>query len=143
MKINYKNIQDLRQHPQSHLIPEKRKEKFDSLLLNIKQEGILQPIEISRDGTILDGHNRFLAAKKLDMKEVPVRIINPPDDFSYMLDMAIERRHLNEGQRIALTLLCENYIKKIEEEAKNKRRCIGIKLEKSNVEIIKGRLAND
>lgn len=38
---------------------------------SIKQYGFVQPIVIDRDGVIVIGHCRALAAKKLGMKEVP------------------------------------------------------------------------
>ena len=38
---------------------------------SIKQFGFVQPIVIDRDGVIVIGHCRALAAKKLGMKEVP------------------------------------------------------------------------
>ena len=119
--MNYKEIQTLREHPQHHPIPRMTKEEFDSLLLNIKQEGILQPIEISRDGTILNGLSHFRIAMKLGMEKVPIRIINPTDEFLYMLDTAIKRHHLNEGQKAALILLREDYVKKLKEAAKERQ----------------------
>ena len=38
---------------------------------SIRQYGFVQPIVIDRDGVIVIGHCRALAAKKLGMKEVP------------------------------------------------------------------------
>lgn len=38
---------------------------------SIKQYGFVQPVVIDRDGVIVIGHCRTLAAKKLGLKEVP------------------------------------------------------------------------
>ena len=61
----------------SDIIPyEKNAKKHDKRQINnvaesIKQYGFVQPIVIDRDGVIVIGHCRALAAKKLGMKEVP------------------------------------------------------------------------
>ena len=54
----------------------KNAKKHDNRQINnvaesIKQFGFVQPIVIDRDGVIVIGHCRALAAKKLGMKEVP------------------------------------------------------------------------
>lgn len=54
----------------------KNAKKHDNRQINnvaesIKQYGFVQPIVIDRDGVIVIGHCRALAAKKLGMKEVP------------------------------------------------------------------------
>lgn len=55
---------------------EKNAKKHDNRQINnvaesIKQYGFVQPIVIDRDGVIVIGHCRALAAKKLGMQEVP------------------------------------------------------------------------
>lgn len=46
----------------------------DGLDESIRQHGILRPIIINRDFVILDGHRRWVRAKKLRLKEVPIEI---------------------------------------------------------------------
>ena len=61
----------------SDIVPyAKNAKKHDNRQINnvaesIKQYGFVQPIVIDRDGVIVIGHCRALAAKKLGMKEVP------------------------------------------------------------------------
>lgn len=61
----------------SDIIPyEKNAKKHDDVQIanvaeSIKQYGFVQPIVIDRDGVIVIGHCRALAAKKLGMNEVP------------------------------------------------------------------------
>ena len=55
---------------------EKNAKKHDEIQINnvaesIRQYGFVQPIVIDKDGVIVIGHCRALAAKKLGMKEVP------------------------------------------------------------------------
>jgi len=42
---------------------------------SIKEKGILEPLVIKRDGTIISGHRRWLTAKALNMESVPVRVL--------------------------------------------------------------------
>ena len=59
------------------LIPyDKNAKKHDKTQINnvaesIKQYGFVQPVVIDKDGVIVIGHCRTLAAKKLGMEEVP------------------------------------------------------------------------
>lgn len=47
------------------------KRQINNVAESIKQYGFVQPIVIDRDGVIVIGHCRALAAKKLGMEEVP------------------------------------------------------------------------
>lgn len=47
------------------------KRQINNVAESIKQYGFVQPIVIDRDGVIVIGHCRALAAQKLGMKEVP------------------------------------------------------------------------
>lgn len=47
------------------------KKQIDNVAESIKQYGFVQPVVIDKDGVIVIGHCRVLAAKKLKMKEVP------------------------------------------------------------------------
>lgn len=42
---------------------------------SIKEKGILEPLVIKHDGTIISGHRRWLTAKALNMESVPVRVL--------------------------------------------------------------------
>ena len=47
------------------------KRQINNVAYSIKQYGFVQPIVVDRDGVIVIGHCRALAAKKLGMEEVP------------------------------------------------------------------------
>lgn len=68
----------------------------DPLVISIQQYGFLVPLVLDKDGVIITGHTRYLAAKKLKMEEVPV----------------IYATHLDEAQvsafRIADNRLAQN-----------------------------------
>ena len=68
---------DVRNISVKDLVPyDRNTKKHDKTQINnvaesIKQYGFVQPIVIDRDGVIVIGHCRALAAKKLGMQEVP------------------------------------------------------------------------
>ena len=68
---------DIKNLPLTDIVPyDKNAKKHDKRQINnvaesIKQYGFVQPIVIDRDGVIVIGHCRALAAKKLGMEEVP------------------------------------------------------------------------
>lgn len=68
---------DIKNLPLTDLVPyDKNAKKHDKRQINnvaesIKQYGFVQPIVIDRDGVIVIGHCRALAAKKLGVEEVP------------------------------------------------------------------------
>jgi ParB/RepB/Spo0J family partition protein len=99
------------------------------LVEDIRAHGVLQPIEITADGTIIDGHERVRAARALGLTEIPVRV---RDDLADQT--AIDRRHaeanLNRRQldpldraRLALHLFqLEKGRKKIREPEQDELR---------------------
>ena len=52
--------------------PRRNDEVVDRMVASIREYGFTIPILAQRDGTIVDGHLRLKAAKKLDLAEVPV-----------------------------------------------------------------------
>lgn len=63
------------------LIPDPRNanthtaEQVDTIVASIKQFGFNDPLGIDENGLILEGHGRYLAAKKMRRKTVPVVVI--------------------------------------------------------------------
>lgn len=54
--------------------------EIKSMAESLKSVGQLESLLIKPDGTIIDGHWRYRAAKKAKIKELNVRIIDLPDD---------------------------------------------------------------
>lgn len=61
-----------------------------------------QPIHVLKDTmTLIDGHNRFEAAKRCGLKEIPVyfhRFENKQDAIEYALLLQLNRRNLNDAE---------------------------------------------
>lgn len=97
-------LSELRPHPENSAIfgdPEES-EQFDAILGSIKANGIWEPLAIKADGTILSGHLRRVAAQKLGLKEVPVRVVDPfasyRDEVTFVIRSNTDRRHLSKGE---------------------------------------------
>jgi ParB-like chromosome segregation protein Spo0J len=69
----------------SRKIPERA---VDKVAASIKEFGWRVPIVVDKDGVIICGHTRLLAAKKLGVQEVPVHVahnLTPPQVKAYRL----------------------------------------------------------
>lgn len=96
-----KEISDLRPHPLKRLIPkspewDKGGEQFNAFCDDIRARGIDTPLLIDGDGFIVDGQVRWLAAKQLNLREVPVHVTTE-DAASVMLAGLLHRRHLTKS----------------------------------------------
>lgn len=61
--------------------PRKNAEAVDAVAASIKEFGFRSPIVIDKDGTVINGHTRLKAAKKLGMTEVPcIRVEDLTED---------------------------------------------------------------
>ena len=69
MKVANRNLADLT--PYAGNAKKHDSTQIANVAESIRQFGFVQPIVIDRDGVIVIGHCRALAAKKLGMKEVP------------------------------------------------------------------------
>lgn len=91
-------------HPEARRVPEMPPEQFRDFVADIRERGVLVPIEVISGRTILDGRTRWMAAKKLGIRRVPI-IPAPVNDtlpVIYMLRAASKRRHLSDDQRACL-----------------------------------------
>jgi len=86
LKVKYLPLGDLEEYTGNAKIhtPEQIQQIADS----IKEFGFNDPIGIDEDGTIVEGHGRYLAATLLKMKEVPtisLAHMNGPQQKAYIL----------------------------------------------------------
>ena len=84
---------------------------------NIQGHGVQVPIIITKDDEIIDGRNRWIAAKELELREVPT-ILNTetrlPEIMRLMLSYNVCRRQLTQEERI-------HYVKILKELGKSKK----------------------
>ena len=95
-------VADLRESPyQQQLFGDLPDGPFDELAVDMEKHGQRDPVEIHRDGTIIDGHQRWRVAVKLGWPEVAVVVRDDlaaaGDDAiqSYMLSVNLARRQMD------------------------------------------------
>ena len=80
--------------------------EMTQLAEDIKKRGILVPLVMKSDGTLLAGHTRLLIAKSIGMKTVPVQMvmgkIGNDEETQFIVKDNLLRRHLTSYQRQAI-----------------------------------------
>jgi ParB-like chromosome segregation protein Spo0J len=91
---------DYQFHPYSEMFPLIEGDEFDGLVLSVEKHGLLEPI-ILLEGKILDGRNRYRAAKEVGHKFMPENFkqFEGSDPKGFVLDRNIHRRHLTTAQK--------------------------------------------
>lgn len=69
MNIVYKKLEDLKVYENNTKIH--TDEQIEQIKKSIEKVGFLDPVGIDENGMIIEGHGRYLAAKKIGMKEIP------------------------------------------------------------------------
>lgn len=87
----------VRWHEYANLFPMLNGEPFDALVEDIRQNGVCEPI-VMLDGAILDGRNRYMAARQLGI-EYPVKQYQGDNPLAFVISHNLHRRHLSESQR--------------------------------------------
>src|SRR5690606_39879340 len=73
-------------------------DELRELAEDIRQRGLLQPIVLAPDGSILDGRNRYAACQLAGVE--PQYVTYEGDEpYGYALAVNIARRHLSKGQK--------------------------------------------
>jgi DNA adenine methylase len=88
------------------LMPSYTPEQFAELKEDIRQHGVLQPIEFDTDGNLLDGHHRFRAFSELIAEgcDLPMfdrvtrQFDSEEDKIAHVLSLNVRRRHLTPPQ---------------------------------------------
>lgn len=95
---------ELRPHPGASVIPEMDVIEFAAFRADIAERGVLQPLEVTEHGVVLDGRQRLRAAAELGLERVPVCVVWVDEELEFMLRAALRRRQLSASQRAALAL---------------------------------------
>ena len=90
LEITHLPIGDLRPDPAN---PRRiSDEELESLTRAIREFGFVDPVIARKaDKVVIGGHQRLLAARKLDMKQVPVVLIDLSEDQAHLLNLALNR----------------------------------------------------
>lgn len=124
-KIKKIKIDKLKTNPKFKDLYSQEPEKVEAICKSIKENGLdpTQPIIILKDGTIIDGHSRFLAATKAELKEVYVIVKDGMDTETDILiyeeHLQLSRRNLTEAQKLLHLENLLNLKKKAQTEGKD------------------------
>ncbi|MFN3582927.1 hypothetical protein [Phenylobacterium sp.] len=86
-----------RPHPLAELFPLIEGQAYWDLVADIREHGVREPV-VMLDGMVLDGRNRYLAAREAG-RPVPVVQYEGDDPLGFVVSLNLKRRHLNESQR--------------------------------------------
>ena len=104
---------DVKNIPLDDIVPyAKNAKKHDKTQIknvaeSIKQYGFVQPIVVDRDGVIVIGHCRALAAKKLGMEEVPCVCVDDLTPEQVNALRLVDNKSAEDGASWDLDLLAE------------------------------------
>lgn len=84
-------------HPYADVFPWIEGEAYEALKEDIAKNGVLEPV-VFLDGYILDGRNRYAAARELGI-DYPRVEYRGDDPLGYVISLNLRRRHLTESQR--------------------------------------------
>lgn len=89
------------------LLPPYQEGEYEALKQSIKEDGQLEPIVVSKDGRILDGHTRLRICQELnktplfEIKNFP----NKLEEKKFVITINLRRRQLNDFQKIEVSQL--------------------------------------
>ncbi len=84
-------------NPRGSLDPTGIEELAASIVAHADQGGILQPLLVTPDGTVVAGHRRLAAARRVGLAEVPVlvRALTPAHQLELLLVENLQRQELS------------------------------------------------
>lgn len=95
--VEHTPLEGVRWHEYADIFPWIEGPAFDELKADIAKNGVLEPI-VFLDGAILDGRNRYMAARALGI-EYPRVEYTGDDPLGFVISHNLKRRHLTESQR--------------------------------------------
>ena len=84
------------------VLPALPPDEYAQLLDSIRQRGVLQPLLITAEHVLIDGHERWKAIQELGLTRYPLRVLgnlSEPERVELAIRVNLERRHLSVAQR--------------------------------------------
>jgi len=82
-------------------------EELDSLERSLRQFGFVQPVLARKDGTVIGGHQRLLAARRLGLAAVPVVYLDLSIEQAHLLGLALNRISGSWDEQLLARLLAD------------------------------------
>jgi len=91
------------------LLPPLPKDEYEALKTSIKEKGLYSPITVNNARVILDGYHRYKACVELGIEpKYEVReFANQLLEKAFVVEVNLQRRHLNDFQKVELSLPLE------------------------------------
>ena len=112
-------MENLKFHPVAEIFPLVEGEEFDQLVADIKEHGLLEPIWLHTDGSIIDGRNRYRACLEADVEYKTRQWDGSGSLVGFVVSMNLKRRHLTASQR---AMLHEDILPLLEAEARARQQ---------------------
>jgi len=93
-------------HEIANIFPLVEGVEFDALVLDIKENGLLEPIRLY-ENKILDGRNRYRACQNAGIKPKVIEYIGD-NPFMFVVKKNLHQRHLNVSQRAVIAAQIAN-----------------------------------
>jgi len=102
------------------ILPPLSDEEYEALKNSIQKEGLLIPIVVNEQNTIVDGHHRYKICKQLgiSVRVVTKKFSNKLEERKFVILSNLHRRHLSAFQKAEMGML----LYKIEKEKAKVRR---------------------
>jgi hypothetical protein len=84
-------------HPVAAMFPMMSDEELDDLAADIKAHGLIHPIVLDEEGTLIDGRNRLEACHRARVTP-SYTTLDGRDPVMYILSSNVARRHMSKGQ---------------------------------------------
>ena len=111
-----KNVADLKPHPMNeYLFDDIEGEKWEEFLTSVQRQGVITPLVITEDGTIISGHQRWRACLALNIPTVRCRVYQPqgdtPDDdiLLALIESNIRQRGVINSPTVKLGRMLTEY----------------------------------
>jgi hypothetical protein len=87
--------------PDDTILRDVPEEDLDELIASVKNDGQLQPVLVTTDLVLIDGHRRLLAHKKMKSKEIGARIIDVDESHRDVVALVAntQRKQLSTSSR--------------------------------------------
>lgn len=107
-------VAKLKPHASAGLVPRMRPDEWTAFLADVGRRKVQEPLVVQIGDIILDGLNRYEAAKMAEHDQVPVRYVDLPEkeQVDYIIRSALLRRHLSDDQRAILAARFQPQLKK-------------------------------
>jgi protein gp37 len=115
---SYDDVQGI--HEACLAFPAASIDDYQSMVDNMRETGLLEPIVLTEDGFLLDGRNRLIACYQTGTD--PAFKTTSMDPWQYSFSANMTRRHLTIGQKAAAAV---PFKKRFEAEAKKRQQQAG------------------